>query len=275
MRAAISPPRFRQPRRTAGQPAGSDAPPDEPQRPPEDGDHSVDVRVGSPAFLPPADFRPFAGGAWRASWSPRKARAYTRWLATNHYENFHVVSFLLPKRLHQDFYNVYAYLPLGGRSRRRDRRHGREPAPARLVARRTGCHVRGARHASRCSWRLAATVDAVRHPAAAVRRPDRRLRAGPDGHALSQLGRSSSATAAIRPIRWGGWCSISCGYSRCRAPALSDATCTALQLANFWQDVTVDLLEGPRLHSARGHGAARLHAWRICSRGASLRRFAP
>ena len=29
--------------------------------------------------------------------------------------------------------------------------------------------------------------------------------------------------------------------SRCRAPALSDATCTALQLANFWQDVTVDL----------------------------------
>ena len=38
-----------------------------------------------------------------------KARAYTRWLATNHYENFHVVSFLLPKRLHQDFYNVYAY----------------------------------------------------------------------------------------------------------------------------------------------------------------------
>src|SRR5437899_1623408 len=35
--------------------------------------------------------------------------AYTRWLATHHYENFHVVSFLLPKRLHQDFYNVYAY----------------------------------------------------------------------------------------------------------------------------------------------------------------------
>src|SRR5215470_8183209 len=38
-----------------------------------------------------------------------QARAYTRWLATSHYENFHVVSFLLPKRLHQDFYNVYAY----------------------------------------------------------------------------------------------------------------------------------------------------------------------
>ncbi|HMD49288.1 MAG TPA: squalene/phytoene synthase family protein, partial [Bryobacteraceae bacterium] len=38
-----------------------------------------------------------------------EAEQYTRWLATHHYENFHVVSFLLPKRLHQDFYNVYAF----------------------------------------------------------------------------------------------------------------------------------------------------------------------
>jgi len=37
------------------------------------------------------------------------AEAYTRWLANRHYENFHVVTFLLPKRLHQDFYNVYAF----------------------------------------------------------------------------------------------------------------------------------------------------------------------
>jgi hypothetical protein len=32
---------LRQPRRAAGQSAGSDAPPDEPQRPPEDGDRSL------------------------------------------------------------------------------------------------------------------------------------------------------------------------------------------------------------------------------------------
>ena len=31
-----------------------------------------------------------------------------------------------------------------------------------------------------------------------------------------------------------------CGYSDERRQALSDATCTGLQLANFWQDVTVD-----------------------------------
>jgi squalene synthase HpnC len=33
------------------------------------------------------------------------------------------------------------------------------------------------------------------------------------------------------------------GYSDARRQRLSDATCTALQLANFWQDVTIDLLK--------------------------------
>jgi phytoene/squalene synthetase len=41
--------------------------------------------------------------------SPEEAQQYTRWLATHHYENFSVVSWLLPKELHQHFYNVYAY----------------------------------------------------------------------------------------------------------------------------------------------------------------------
>jgi squalene synthase HpnC len=34
-----------------------------------------------------------------------------------------------------------------------------------------------------------------------------------------------------------------CGYGDSERQRLSDATCTALQLANFWQDVTVDLLK--------------------------------
>ena len=41
--------------------------------------------------------------------APAEAQRYTRWLATHHYENFNVVSWLLPRRLHQHFYNVYAY----------------------------------------------------------------------------------------------------------------------------------------------------------------------
>jgi squalene synthase HpnC len=35
-----------------------------------------------------------------------------------------------------------------------------------------------------------------------------------------------------------------CGYRDAERQALSDFTCTALQLANFWQDVTVDFAKG-------------------------------
>src|SRR6202171_1371745 len=41
--------------------------------------------------------------------SPAEAQQYTRWLATHHYENFNVASWLLPKELHQHFYNLYAF----------------------------------------------------------------------------------------------------------------------------------------------------------------------
>ena len=44
-----------------------------------------------------------------ANCAPAEAERYTRWLATHHYENFNVVSWLLPRELHQHFYNVYAY----------------------------------------------------------------------------------------------------------------------------------------------------------------------
>lgn len=37
------------------------------------------------------------------------SEAYCRDLATTHYENFPLVSWLLPQHLHQHFYNVYAY----------------------------------------------------------------------------------------------------------------------------------------------------------------------
>ncbi len=38
-----------------------------------------------------------------------EAQLYCRRLATTHYENFPVVSWLLPRSLHQHFYNIYAY----------------------------------------------------------------------------------------------------------------------------------------------------------------------
>ena len=61
-----------------------------------------------------------------AAYSRDDAQAYTRWLATHHYENFQVVSYLLPKALHQDFYNVYSYCrwadDLGDETGNRDER---------------------------------------------------------------------------------------------------------------------------------------------------------
>src|ERR1700758_3567513 len=38
-----------------------------------------------------------------------EAERYTHWLATHHYENFHVVSWMLPRHQRRHFYNVYAY----------------------------------------------------------------------------------------------------------------------------------------------------------------------
>src|SRR5690242_10186482 len=60
------------------------------------------------AYLQPKDYvRQIPPGS--ARYTEKEALAYTQWLATHHYENFQVVSFLLPRHLHQDFYNVYAF----------------------------------------------------------------------------------------------------------------------------------------------------------------------
>src|SRR5438132_13733763 len=41
--------------------------------------------------------------------SLKDAERYTRWLATHHYENFTVATYLLPRHLRQHFDNIYAY----------------------------------------------------------------------------------------------------------------------------------------------------------------------
>src|SRR5437016_12846673 len=51
------------------------------------------------------------------------------------------------------------------------------------------------------------------------------------------------ATADFQPTLWGIW-SYVCGYRDQEWQKLSDFTCTALQLANFWQDVSVDYAKG-------------------------------
>ncbi len=43
------------------------------------------------------------------AWTLEEAQAYCRRWARHQYENFSVASFLLPRRIRQDFYNVYTY----------------------------------------------------------------------------------------------------------------------------------------------------------------------
>lgn len=185
------------------------------------------------------------------------AQQYTRWLATHHYENFRVVSWLLPSRLHQHFYNVYAY----------------------------------------CRWAddLGDEVKDPKHALDLLNQWDGELQRAYRGEAkhpvLIAVGETARACdVPIEPFRdlliafrqdqtvhryatWDGvieYCRYSAnpvgrlvlylmGYRDAERQALSDATCTALQLANFWQDVARDLEKGRiyiPLGLASAHGVA-------------------
>ncbi|MGA2273662.1 MAG: squalene synthase HpnC [Bryobacteraceae bacterium] len=195
-------------------------------------------RAGTAAFLPPAQFV-HASEALERAWSQDDARAYTRWLATRHYENFHVVSFLLPRRLRQDFYNVYAYCrwadDLG------DEIGDREKS-LRLLEWWSG-ELDGMYRGRVTHPVFVALEETVRR---------HRIPRRPFADLIQAFVQDQNVT------RYAGWddlfdyCRRSanpvgrlvlyvCGYSDAERQRLADATCTALQLANFWQDVTVDL----------------------------------
>ena len=170
-----------------------------------------------------------------------EAEQHTRQLATTHYENFHVVSFLLPKHLHQDFYNVYAYC----------------------------------RTADDLADEIADKDESLRQLNNWLTQLDR-MYAGDADHPIfvALMGTVAKYGIPKQPFadlirafiqdrhksRYQNWdevldyCVYSanpvgrlvlylCGYSDPERQRLSDATCTALQLANFWQDVTVDQLK--------------------------------
>jgi squalene synthase HpnC len=173
------------------------------------------------------------------AWPREEALAYTQWLATHHYENFQVVSFLLPKRLHQDFYNVYAFCrwsdDLGDEI-------GDPQESLRLLA-----WWRGelqAMYAGRAS-----------HPVFVALRAtvaDHHLPIEPFDHLIQAFEQDQTVSRYRNFDELFEYCRYSanpvgrlvlglCGYQDAERQALSDATCTALQLANFWQDVIVDL----------------------------------
>jgi len=173
------------------------------------------------------------------SWGVEESFAYTRWLAASHYENFHVVSFLLPRHLHQDFQNVYAFCrwadDLGDEI-------GDPTESLRLLD----------------WWRcltIAMYQGEARHPVLTALRETVRRRELPSESFLDLIQafiQDQRITHYETLEQLLDYCRYSanpvgrlvlglCGYHDSERQQLSDRTCTALQLANFWQDVSVDL----------------------------------
>jgi squalene synthase HpnC len=188
--------------------------------------------------LGPVDFLRSPEALQRA-WTLADSLAYTRWLANHHYENFHVVSFLLPGRLHQDFYNVYSFcrwaddlgdeigdtaesLRLLAWWREELRRMYLGSASHPVFVALQGTAARYALHQSLFDDLITAFEQ------------DQTVARYRTFEDLFQYCRHSA-----NPV--GRLVLALCGYHDAERQALSDATCTALQLANFWQDVTVDL----------------------------------
>jgi len=192
-------------------------------------------------FLAPKDFvRDRA--ALTAVYTVPQAEAYTRWLATHHYENFHVVSWLLPKRLHRDFYNVYAYCrwadDLGDEM-------GDTAESLRLLAWwREGLQAMYAGQATHPVF--VALGGTVKQHAIPQQPFDDLIRAFEQDQTVTRYRNWEELFGYCRcsanPV--GRLVLYLCGYSDAERQRLSDATCTALQLANFWQDVTVDWEKG-------------------------------
>ena len=169
----------------------------------------------------------------------KEARAFCRDLARSHYENFTVGSFLLPRRLRQHMYNVYAYCRLS------DDFADEELSPE-VSLQKLGvwqehleaCYAGEYRHPVFLA--LSETIAEFGIPMApfanlleAFRQDQIVNRYQTFADLLAYCQNSADPVGRITLYLFGA------SFDECFR--YSDAVCTALQLTNFWQDVTVDL----------------------------------
>src|SRR6202050_1334114 len=171
-----------------------------------------------------------------------EAREYCARLARTHYENFSVASWFLPRHLRQHFFNVYAYCRI---SDDLGDEVGDTAASLELLDQwqleLDACYRGAPKHPVFVA--LAETVkqfDIPQHEFSDL------LRAFRQDQTVTRFETFDDVLAYCRysanPV--GHLVLYLCGYRDTERQELSDYTCTALQLANFWQDVTLDYSKG-------------------------------
>jgi len=208
--------------------------------------------------------------------SLEESQQYCSRLAHSHYENFSVVTWFLPKHLHQHFYNVYAYCRIS------DDLGDEVGDPQQSLALLDAWEAElNATYLSLVPQRLkpesflnsAGTPEGVplqsagepaqdtagpRHPVFIALRETIRefdIPRAPFANLLTAFRQDQTITRfptfedvlaycknSANPV--GHLVLYLCGYRDAGRQQLSDYTCTALQLANFWQDVAVDYGKG-------------------------------
>jgi len=186
-----------------------------------------------------------------------EASLYCKRLAESHYENFHVVSWFLPKALRLHFHAIYAYCRISDDLGDEVSDPSQALALLGLWARELdACYEGRARHPVFVA--LGETIRACSIPKqpfadllTAFRQDQTITRYASMQEVLTYC--RYSANPVGRLVLY------ACGEADEERFHFSDATCTALQLANFWQDVRRDYAKG-RLYlpqnDMRRHGVS-------------------
>jgi squalene synthase HpnC len=171
-----------------------------------------------------------------------EARAYCQRLATTHYENFHVASWFLPARLRPHFHSIYAYCRIADDLGDEVGNREQSLALLDLWGRELDACYRGeARHPVFVA--LAETIricDIPQKPFADLLVAFRQDQTVPRYQTMDDV--LDYCKYSANPV--GRLVLYACGYRTPEMFLLSDYTCTALQLANFWQDVSSDYARG-------------------------------
>jgi squalene synthase HpnC len=174
------------------------------------------------------------------------AEAITARLAREHYENFSVVSWLLPRYLRQDFCNIYAFCRVADDLS--DEVHSTEDSLEwlNLFREQTRACYEG-QISSAVFTALSGTIQRHDIPIEpfldliSAFEQDQRV-----GRYQTFQDVLNYCQCSANPV--GRLVLYLCGYRDAERQRLSDFTSTALQLANFWQDVRRDLLELDRIY---------------------------